>query len=49
MKNLKKFICFENDNIKKVLKNIRSNGARCSVIVSKKIKLIGTVSDGESY
>ena len=47
MKNLKKFICFENDNIKKVLKNIRSNGARCSVIVSKKIKLIGTVSDGD--
>ena len=47
MKNLKKFICFESDSIKKVLRNIRFNGARCSVIVNKKIKLIGTVSDGD--
>ena len=47
MKNFRKYICFDNSNLKKTLNNIKSNRARCSVIVDKNFFLVGTITDGD--
>ena len=47
MKNFRKYICFDNSNLKKTLNNIKNNRARCSVIVDKNFFLVGTITDGD--
>ena len=46
-KNWKKTLIYENQTVEEVLKNLSQTGFQISLIVNKKKKLVGTITDGD--